>query len=197
MLGVDGCPGGWVVAIADDLLVVPTFADVLALGEGVVAVDMPVGLHDGSGSRACDTEARRVLGPRRSSVFPAPSRAHLAATRFGEVGGISIQAWNLVPKLREVDDAWEPRVHEVGPEVSFTIMTGAPMEHPKRSAEGRAERLSALGLEGVPTARGAKPDDVLDALACRWSAERIAAGTAVSWGDGTVDSRGRPMRLWA
>lgn len=157
---------------------------------------MPIGLPDQPQTRTCDRDARRLLGPRRSSVFPAPARAHLAAAAFGEVGGLSIQAWNLVPKVREVDEAWEPRVREVGPEVSFAALAGAPMAHPKRTAAGQAERLAALGLDAAPRLRGAKPDDVLDALACAWTAARIAAGTAQSYGDGTIDARGRPMTLW-
>jgi predicted RNase H-like nuclease len=178
------------------VVVVRTFVEVLDLVDGVVAVDMPIGLLDLPGTRACDAAARRLLGPRRSSIFPAPARAHLAAGGFGEVGGLSIQAWNLVPKVREVDEAWEPRVHEVCPETSFAAIAGAPMAHAKRTAAGRAERLAALGLDSVPGVRVAKPDDVLDALANRWTAERLATGAAESTGDGTIDTRGRPLRLW-
>jgi predicted RNase H-like nuclease len=185
-----------VVAAGDEVVVVPSFAEVLRLVDGMVAVDMPIGLPDQPGPRACDRAARRLLGPRRSSVFPAPSRAHLAAASFGDVGGLSIQAWNLVPKVREVDAAWEPRVREVGPEVSFAAMAGAPMAHPKRTAAGRDERLAALGRAEAPRVPGARPDDVLDALACAWTAARIAAGTAVAHTDGSVDGLGRPMTLW-
>lgn len=197
MAGVDGCRGGWVVATDDDLVVVAGFGDVLAVVDGIVAVDMPIGLPALGERRACDVAARKALGPRRSSVFPAPSREALAASSFAEVTGLSIQAWNLVPKVREVDDAWEPRVREVSPELAFAVVAGEPMAHPKRTAAGRAERLEALGLDAPPRVRGAAADDVLDALACLVSAHRLADGTALALGDGSVDARGRPMTVHA
>jgi predicted RNase H-like nuclease len=199
--GVDGCRGGWVVATdgwaTEGLTVEARFADVLLLVEGIVAVDMPIGLPALGQRRACDTAARGALGRRRSSVFPAPSREALAAGSFAEVAGLSIQAWNLVPKVREVDEAWLPRVREVSPELSFAVLAGQPMAHPKRTAGGRSERLEALGLTEVPRVRGAAADDVLDALACLRSAHRLAAGTALALGDGTLDARGRPMTIHA
>jgi predicted RNase H-like nuclease len=70
-------------------------------GPEVVAVDVPIGLPE-RGSRDCDVEARRLLGVRSSSVFPAPIRAMLAAgsqaeaSRIGhgaEGKRVSIQLW--------------------------------------------------------------------------------------------------------
>jgi predicted RNase H-like nuclease len=50
---------------------------------GIVAagIDIPIGLT-ASGPRSCDLEARRLLGPRRSSVFPAPAREVLRAWSY-------------------------------------------------------------------------------------------------------------------
>jgi predicted RNase H-like nuclease len=158
---------------------------------------MPVGLPARPGRRACDTEVRRQLGPRRSSVFPAPSRAALSARAFADARGLSMQAWNLVPKVREVDRAWEPRVVEVCPELSLALMAGGPMAWPKRRVEGLAERLVALGIDAQPRIVGASADDVVDALACLWTARRITAGAAATFGDGEVDDLGRPMLVHA
>jgi predicted RNase H-like nuclease len=178
------------------VVVVPTFADVLALVDGVIAVDMPIGLPD-EGRRACDTAAREGLGPRRSSVFPVPVRSALAATSFAEVTGLSIQGWHLVPKIREVDACWEPRVVECSPELSFTVAAGAPMTHNKRTPEGQAERLAVLG-DVVTRAPGAATHDVLDAHACLLTARRVAEGSALTFGDGdAVDDLGRPMLVFA
>jgi predicted RNase H-like nuclease len=191
VVALDGSP--------PEVVVVPAFADVLAITGGVIAVDMPIGLPD-EGRRSCDAEARRRLGARRSSVFPVPVRSALAATSFAEVTGLSIQAWNIVPKIAEVDACWEPRVREVSPELSLAVVAGAPMTHPKRRPEGRAEREAVLDahLPGWPrTARGASYHDVIDAHACLLTARRIVAGTALELGDGAVDARGRPMRVFA
>lgn len=209
--GVDGCRGGWAVASvglggALSVVVAPTFADVLGLGFDVVGVDMPIGLD---GVRACDVAARRELGPRRSSVFPAPWRDALGASTWAEaaqVRGLSRQAFGLFPKVREVDALMTPalqgRVFEVHPEFSFCVMSGAPMAFPKRTADGRAERLAALAGAFGPGAappvrpvRGAAGDDVLDACAVLWSAQRAARGEARRLGDGSVDARGLRMEI--
>ena len=177
------------------MIVVPSFTDVLALCDGIVAVDMPIGLPE-EGRRVCDSEARRMLGARRSSVFPVPTRDALAAASFAEVRGLSIQGWNLVPKIREVDACWEPRVRECSPELSFTVLAGAPMARNKRTSEGRAERLAVLG-DVATRVKGAATHDVLDAHACLHTARRVANGEAIELGDGTIDARGRPMRVYA
>ena len=191
MVALDGMP--------PEIVVVPTFDDVLALTDGIIAVDMPIGLPE-SGRRPCDTEARKRLGPRRSSVFPVPVRAALGATSFAEVTGLSIQGWNLVPKIAEVDASWEPRVLECSPELSLAVVSGAPMAHPKRVPEGRAERLAVLegAFPGLSLrAPGAAGHDVLDAHACLLTARRVVRGDAIELGDGTRDELGRPMRVFA
>ena len=201
--GVDGCPAGWAVATDDGALhVAKTLADVLALAPGVVGIDMPVGLTD-AGPRLCDTLARRAIGARRASVFPTPVRAALSATTRAEASrlhraadgrGLSAQAYGILPRIRDVDallradpDA-AARVVEVHPEVSFAGMNGgAGLAHAKKTAEGRAERLTLLAPFfgdapehagcGIPRSALAL-DDVLDAFAALWSARRVASGAA-------------------
>ena len=118
--GVDGCRNGWVVAslAADGALhprveMVESFGAVLDLGFAAVGVDMPFQLLE-DGPRPDETEARRLLGPRRSSIFPSPIRAVLDCIDYAEAlevsrrlsgRGLSKQAWNLVPKIIEVRDA--------------------------------------------------------------------------------------------
>ena len=179
----------------------PTFAAVLALDPAAVALDMPMGLLLLPGRRACDVEARRRLGPRRSSVFPAPSRAALAAGSFADAPGLSLQAWHLIPKVREVDDLLTPALQaivvEAHPELAFAVLAGAPMAFPKRTPEGRAERLAALGQVAPAVPAGARADDVLDALVLHRTALRWQAGEAIVLGDGTVDQRGLVLRIAA
>ena len=224
--GVDGCRDGWVVAVvpvdgkapaslerANDL------ADVIArLDAGLleaVGIDMPIGLPT-TGSRHCDVEARRMVGPRRSSVFPAPVRAVLGAPGYAEAlrlsraasgTGLSRQTFGILPKVHELDRVMTPerqaRLVEVHPEVSFAVLAGRPMAHPKRTPQGRAERLTALRAVfgdvergGATRMAGVRPDDVLDALAVAWSARRFAQGIATRMG-GDVDAHGLRMEIVA
>jgi predicted RNase H-like nuclease len=170
----------------------------------VVAVDVPIGLLE-RGARDCDVEARRLLGVRKSSVFPAPIRPILSARSHDEASRIrhriegrriSIQTWAIVPKIVEVDcvlradTARSDIVREVHPEVSFFFLNGKqPMTLAKKKADGRAERLSVLwqwcgaAITHALAERdrlGCKPDDILDAFVALWTAERISSGAAIS-----------------
>lgn len=212
--GLDGCPGGWTAVLAPledppqrlEVRVLAHFAEVLDLPEApaVIGIDMPIGFLDQArpGGRTCEVEARARLGPRRASVFAAPSRLALAAldypsalalNRRGGGPGLSKQCFNLFPKMREVDAVITPelqgRVFEVHPELAFAALAGAPPPHPKRTPDGRAARLAALTAAGWPAARldphplprkTAAPDDLLDAAAVAWSAMRIARGAATT-----------------
>lgn len=179
-----------------DIFVAPTFAEVVALDVDAIAVDMPIGLLD-AGPRACDVEARRRLGPRRSSVFPTPLRGMLAARTYDEalaIAGLSKQAYNLLPKIREVDGVMTPsqqrRVGEAHPELGFARALGHPCENPKRTLEGRAERLAVLDLTLDRPPSGAAWDDVLDACILTLTARRLARGEVERLGDGARDRTG-------
>jgi predicted RNase H-like nuclease len=192
--------------------------DDLAAGRvAAVAIDIPIGLPE-SGSRVADVEARRRVGPRRNSVFPAPARAVLGATNYAEAcarsrlasgKAISKQLFNILGKIAEVDalitPALQARFVEMFPEWSLTVLAGAPMAQPKTTAAGRAERAAVLGavfdqrqLEGHlrRPPPGARADDVLDAFAGAWTARRLARGCAVRVGGG-LDARGLRMEMVA
>jgi predicted RNase H-like nuclease len=206
--GVDGARRGWVVAGDDGSVELvdaldEIVAEVRAGRLDAVAVDMPVGLPAVPGARrACDVAARRLLGPRRSSVFPAPARCFLGAAAFADVTGMPVQAFHLLRRIAEVDRlidaALQDRVVESHPELAFLRLNGgADVRHAKRTAEGLAERAALLGLAALPRApRGARTDDVLDALALVHTARRIADGTAERLGDPAVrDERGLRMEI--
>ena len=231
--GLDGCRGGWVLATvhagkADgdrtppvDIGVIDsleTVADGLASRRLVAAgIDIPIGLPPG-GPRACDVAARRMLGPRRSTIFPAPACAVLEAEDYDQAcdlsraasgKAISKQTFHILPKIREVDrllapsTALQEHVFEMCPELSFAVLVGGPMRHAKRTAEGRTERQAALGrlfghvadLVTRPPA-GAAFDDVLDALVGAWTAWRYVNGTHLQLG-GEVDETGLRMEIIA
>jgi predicted RNase H-like nuclease len=71
----------------------------------------------------------------------------------------------------------------VHPEVSFQALAGGdPLPYAKKSWRGQAIRRSLLAAAGIllPEALGeadsVPPDDILDAAAAAWSAQRIASG---------------------
>jgi predicted RNase H-like nuclease len=208
--GADGCPGGWVCIERDTITgdifaeVLPTTREMMERGRclAVLTVDIPIGLTDAE-PRECDREARQLLASKRSSsVFPAPVRAALDAPSYLEACEVSAaacgkrlskQAHAIMWRIREVDAILrsEPelraRVREIHPEVCFYAWAGHPMEHAKRTPEGRAERLQLVEehfagafhtiRQEIPQKQAAD-DDILDAFAALWTAERIVRGTA-------------------
>ena len=220
VLGVDGCPGGWVGALVEDgphprlTWHTGAFPDLLALEADVVGVDIPIGLPEGPHRRVADVEAREVLGAQRSSVFFAPPRVVLEAgsqpdaTRLSRAAGsvgVSIQTFHILGKVAEVDERMQAdasaaaRVVEVHPEVSLRQLGGQVLG-PKRTVAGRTARLAVLRrwlpdlALPTPLPRRAQPDDCLDAVAAAWSAARWRDGTATVLGD-ERDATGLPMRI--
>jgi predicted RNase H-like nuclease len=193
LLGVDGCRAGWVAASERGARLYPTFAEIVAERFELVLIDVPIGLLQ-AGPRSCDLQARSLLGARRSSVFPAPGRRLLRARRYGRQ--CSIQLWNILHKIREVDEAMTPRlqrrVREAHPEVSFALLNGSPLRFAKKSADGEAERRRLLRpiFGEIPAVPGAARDDVLDAYALLWSAHRARRGEARVLGGDERDERG-------
>jgi predicted RNase H-like nuclease len=217
VLGVDGARSGWLGALVDASGVEWRYAadirDLLAIEADTVGIDMPIGLPD-AGVRTCDVEARRLLGPRRSSVFAAPVRPVLGCATYAEaravlaaLGGpsMSAQAFGIVRAVRQVDEALtaadSDRVVEVHPELVLHHLLGADLA-PKKTPEGAEQRLTALrrhwpDIERVvgDAPRPARADDAIDALACAVGARRWLRGQASVLGDGRPDSRGLPMRI--
>ena len=210
VLGVDACPGGWVGVVLDTerrarVFVDATIAGLVALVRetvpvGVVAIDIPIGLPDSSG-RLADSEARKQLVGKSSSLFSTPVRAALeagsyAAAREANLAAtdgrtsVSAQAYALREKVLQVD-AWvrsRPGVEvvEVHPELSFARMAGAPVLASKKDPDGvraRREALAAHGVVAPPWFRGAGfgEDDLLDACAAAWSAVRHSLGVSESF----------------
>ena len=173
--GVDWARGQWLVISltrTDDITVdvEPDFEALMeTTGGSQVVVDVPIGLleeRDRGGDepvrRQCDVAARKYIGPRYRSVFPAPSRpaAHRAADDrpYDEVADmnqvvtgkrITQQAYHISKAIAEVDvymlktDSAET-VLEGHPEVCFRAFKGDYLRHSKTSAAGVGERLTAL-----------------------------------------------------
>ena len=204
--GVDGTKGGWVAVVleggrfAGDLLVSPVEADFEELADAeILAIDVPIGF----GPRSADRAAREYLRPASSVVFTTPARELLEAP-FGPGLGFTAQAHALGSRILHVTRlaAEDARFREVHPEVSFRAMNGGlALRHRKKSAGGAFERLDLLRRHGIEldrvgAAASASLDDVLDAAASAWSADRIAHGRARSLPDPPERVDGRDVAIW-
>lgn len=204
--GVDGTKGGWVAMIledgrvVEDLLIPRIETDFAELaGAQMIAIDIPIGY----GPREADRAARAYLAGTASVVFPTPTR-DLLEQPFAPGRGLSKQSHALGPRIIHVTELAQidTRLHEAHPEVSFRGMNGGrPLAYRKKSAGGALERLELLRAAGIdPTsltaAAPAPLDDVLDAAACAWTAERIAAGRARSLPEEPEHLAGRAVAIW-
>lgn len=218
--GVDGCKAGWVAVVLRDgrferARLARTFRELLDAEPEVAAwgVDIPIGLTDGA-PREADTFARTFVAPLRSSVFPTPPRAVVEAKSYPDAArlcteltgrGLSRQSFGLSVKILEVDAFRDdPSIYEVHPEVSFRALAGEPLRERKKSWAGQARRLELLAGAGIvlpadlgEAARATPPDDVIDAAAAAWSANRIANGAASHLPDTLSQRDGdRPIAIW-
>jgi predicted RNase H-like nuclease len=223
VVGVDGCPGGWVAillrgrAAAGAGFFAAGFADLLATipTGALVAVDIPIGLPE-RGWRKADAAARQFLRGQASSVFSTPPRPVVEAPNYQEANrrcreltgqGLSRQAFALAAKILDVDRSRAEvgaRLYEVHPEVSFRALATTPLQAGKRTWTGHMQRRALLEQAGIvvpadlgAAGRMAGVDDVLDAAVAAWSAQRIAAGIARSLPDPPErDAEGRAVAIW-
>ena len=230
--GIDGCRAGWFCVLLDggmnasfqvatDAVAVGT----LASGADIVLIDIPIGLPETDPEgRQCDREARKLLGRgRASSVFSAPARRTLAATSYSSAlklnrqatgRGISKQAWNIVPKIREIDSllrdnrALQGVLQECHPELCFWALNGKrSMQFNKKTREGQQQRLDVLQqfFPGCHVLyeqachdflrREVACDDIIDAMVCALTA-RLGGGVYQTLPvDPPKDAQGLPMRI--
>lgn len=174
-IGVDGCPCGWFsVGFSRsgeyEFKTFPTFRCLLDhyRAATLILVDIPIGLPTGSEGRICDKEARKKLGKRGSSVFPAPTRStmeHVAqhpddykgakSAAMGSSGkSISKQTFAISHKIADVDDALLNygggrvfNVREIHPEVlfwAFNNRNAMTFRKKERGGKGIDERIRVL-----------------------------------------------------
>ncbi len=205
VVGVDACKGGWVfIRLVNGAFESAAFHQGFAQGVNaspdafVITVDMPIGFPPlPAQRRGADMAARARVGPRHSSVFPAPHPAVLHAPNYEEARRISLEvidlglpapSFALRQKILEVEPVArrDRRVYEVHPEVSFRALAGRHLETSKDQWNGQMERRAFLAAHGIviPDDLGntgtVGADDVLDAAAAAWSAHRIAIGQEIA-----------------
>jgi len=210
--GVDGCRGGWAVAVwyphaHVELLRVDSFSDAVALDVVAIGVDIPIGPPE-LPPRQADVDARRYVGARASSVFATPPRAVLDASDYADAlarhrrltgRGMSKQAYSLAHRMLEVEPyaLRDERIVEVHPEVSFRELAGRPLSHPKKTADGQEERRRLLARAGIvlpPLPRGLPLVDALDAAVAAWTASRWAKAEALPFPAGRHERIGAIWR---
>ncbi|MCI0401030.1 MAG: DUF429 domain-containing protein [Gammaproteobacteria bacterium] len=230
-IGVDGCCSGWFwVGLSDrsdwrtGICKSAKALGAVAAASRVTLIDVPIGLRDaGCEERLCDKVARRALGPRASSVFPAPARATLAAEDYTQAKGInrevlgrglSLQSWAITPKIREIDDLLRSPgglrnlVREVHPEVCFWGLNGKrPMAHNKKKRAGREERVERMTkilpetssiiacVARIYHRRDVAWDDILDALVAAITAKLGAGRLQTLPAKPATDAFGLPMEM--
>lgn len=181
MIGVDGTRDGWITACYTgstwDISFIPSLEQ---LPEKPCLIDIPLGLP-ATAERACDRVARSFLAPERhSSIFSCPVRDAIYAATYQEACAIneratgkriSVQAWNIVPKIREADQVRHQQLYESHPEVIFKAIAPASVTKSKKTMAGKEDRISVLDQYGdtdiintVDTPK-ATTDDLIDAMA--------------------------------
>ena len=159
--GADIAAGSWLVVwIEDGSILGHELVETLVgrLGAAsAVAVDVPLDLPTTRIGRPAEDEARRLLGPRSSTIFPslplelyegeysAASREE-ARARYGRA--FSKQAWNLRGAVLDARAARTDTWVETHPELAFMQLAGEPLP-PKRTWEGVRRRLDGLESAGL------------------------------------------------
>ena len=168
VVGVDGCKYGWIAIAIDEeenfeLSKHLNFESIFKNYPEAkkYLVDMIVGLASHSAERNIEKLARGKLKPNRtSSVFTPPCREAVYEKNYANAKlkniaitdkSISIQAWNIVPKIIEVDQFliknkdFQKKVFETHPEVCFAGLNNeVPMLEKKSKSEGIKERMNLL-----------------------------------------------------
>jgi predicted RNase H-like nuclease len=236
-LGLDGCRGGWIVVTlsatgSPSITAIPSIGALATFEFHRAAIDIPIGLP-ASGVRICDRLAQQMLAPHASRVFTGVRREFMDVSEFDAreyvaanerlrgagQSGISLQLWNILSKIKEVDGAirsdaaLRARLREVHPELVFRRLNGDRPVAGKKSSVGVSERIKLLSDAGLTDAdawisrderrrltdllyrprMSVQPDDVLDAcaaaIAARDSDRRVPE-------DVVLDDCDLPMQIW-
>jgi len=179
---------------------------------------MPIGLPE-IGYRKCDLLARNILGPRRATLFTVPSRAAFSAETYAEScqknlprQGVKLskQVWNIFPKIKELESlllsapGLSETLIEAHPELAFCRLNqNKPLLNPKRTKEGRIERLNLLtsifdqaSIEMLLSSPGYSKfvEDIIDATSLV-ALLKLSEGNPKFLEDQSVDKFGLPMQL--
>ena len=229
-VGVDGCKIGWFFTAINhendwEIGVSENIEKLWKThkNSSLILIDIPIGLPF-KNPRACDIEARKLLGKGKTScVFPPPCRKAAAAKNYKQAcetnknilgKKISLQTWHISKKIKQVDDFFlanpqaKQKIRETHPEICFWALAGGrTMKYSKKKALGFHERLDVLKKVFYQTEAVVKTalkrykrkevakDDILDSI----SATMVACSPVNSLS--TVpeipgkDAKGLPMEI--
>ncbi len=228
-LGIDGCRGGWLVCrlfeqqrldfhVLNHIQQIEQWAPL----QPSIFIDMPFGLSENQ-QRLCDKLARQLLGNRRATIFFTPCRAAVYAGTYQQAcqlnlqlcrQKISKQAWNLVPKIRQLDQflltnpGWQAAFWESHPELCFRWLNrNITLQTSKQKVEGQQQRLALLQkylpvniqhLHNWRKKLGASQvrlDDLLDALVLAFCAAQPSHKRFFIPPELTLDNHGLRMNI--
>lgn len=227
VVGLDACKMGWcgIGQVGDDLFwgCYSHLDDLINHYPNLqhLLIDIPIGLTSHHFTRTIDTKARTYLNKRKSSIFSPPCREALYAKDYKEAlainreitgKGLSIQAYNIGPKIKAVDEWYSQKpqhldVYEAHPELCFkTLNHNTDLEYSKHDKQGLEERRRLLfrkdkrlkaiyhDLLNTYKRKAVKPDDILDAMALY-----IVGSTSTDFSfiadQNSIDANGKPVRL--
>ncbi|MBN8821874.1 MULTISPECIES: DUF429 domain-containing protein [unclassified Spirosoma] len=192
-VGIDGCRGGWLVAIIDQEAslhhcMIRSLNELQSIPVKLALIDIPLHFADTS-YRICEVAAQALLGVKRASIFFTPHRAAVYAATYAEANrlnrlytdkGVSKQTWNICAKIREANqflgDHPDYSIREAHPELCFYYLNQRqPLLSKKSTPQGAADRLGLIArhAESYPQVientlkitkrKDVKVDDVIDA----------------------------------
>lgn len=193
-IGIDGCKGGWIAAILDEnglqMEKHQTLENLVMAHSGFseCLIDMVIGLQEKREDIRPDSDARKIISKRASTIFPAPCRQAVYADMVAEKYDLNLQilgkkftplTLGIMPKIREVDEFFDNYpiyknvLKESHPEVCFSRLLGETIMTKKNTVEGIEERINLLS-RFIPIDRAyliakekefkCSQDDLLDAI---------------------------------
>lgn len=228
-VGIDGCKGGWcVVTSRPNKWEVSIFSDIREVSQTIplelALIDIPIGLSSEFFFREVDNTARQYLGKGwSSSIFTPPCREAIVMEDYKKAlsvnrtilgKGFSIQAWNICPKIREVDqflleeNTVQNKLKEAHPEIVFRFLNNSiSLQYKKKTSEGIRERLEILSkwkedaidifenAISVIKRKEAAKDDIIDALGLAVAAELSSTYGLYTLADDQRDTKGLTINL--
>ena len=166
IIGIDGNKKGYSLCIIRgkklEITDIPSliFLESKIEKDSLILIDMPLGFPSSEEKRrSCDTELRKLLKGRASTVFNPPIEECISAQSYAEARSKaeslkslkpSVQAWNLKEKMLELKHFSKAlkakiKVYESHPELAFKILNSkGEVLASKHSHDGRQNRIEII-----------------------------------------------------